>query len=160
MADANHPVLFLLLATVLWLAVSLVMAYLGGWQTLATYYRAPGPFHGKQWHFSSASIRLVTYHNCLTLGANTQGVFISVWLPFRFRHAPLFVPWSEIDSVERCSKTVRPTVRFHFRRTPSATLGISLELARAMISETHGRPLPLGASTLLEPVVRLGETAR
>lgn len=157
MVDIGHPALFLLFAVALWFAIGLGMAHVSGWRTLAIHYRATEPFLDKCWYFSSASIRPVTYHRCLTLGANTRGLCISPLLPFRFSHPSLFVPWSEIDEIERCRESGRPMVRFHFRRTPSVAFTISLDLARAAIGELGGRSPPPGAGALLDPDIPAGK---
>ncbi|MEO8746346.1 MAG: hypothetical protein ABI379_01620 [Rhodanobacter sp.] len=155
MAEIDHLALFLLLAATLWLAVGFATAYMSGWRTLATYYRATEPFRGTRWRFSSASFRPLAYHQCLTLGANGRGLHVSVSFPFPFSHPPLFVPWSEVDSIEHWREAATPMVRLHLRRAPSVTFKISQDLARAMIKEVHGRTLPIGAGTLLDPGIRL-----
>ncbi len=41
------------------------------------------------------------YGNCLTIGADTAGLKLSVLFPFRPGHPPLFIPWSEISVTRR-----------------------------------------------------------
>jgi hypothetical protein len=37
------------------------------------------------------------YHNVVKFGADETGLYMSVLLPFRIGHAPLFIPWDEIQ---------------------------------------------------------------
>jgi len=37
------------------------------------------------------------YNNCLTIGANASGLYLSIIFPLRFAHPPLFIPWREIS---------------------------------------------------------------
>jgi hypothetical protein len=38
-----------------------------------------------------------SYSNCVNFGADETGLYMAVFRPFRFGHAPLFIPWSEIQ---------------------------------------------------------------
>jgi hypothetical protein len=82
----------------LWGAVSVFLAFMGGWRKLAMTYRANHPFFGKKFYFQSASMRRMTnYNKVLIIGANREGLFISVLFIFRLGHPPLFIPWAEIS---------------------------------------------------------------
>jgi hypothetical protein len=66
---------------------------------------------------------LTNYNNCLTLGSNDAGLYLSILLLFRFRHPPLLIPWNEI-SVSR-----RRIFFFHYMRLSlGRELGIPLWL--------------------------------
>lgn len=80
----------------MWLFVSLLMSYLSGWQGLAKRYRATGDFDGPVWHRQSGQFGMVGLRNVLHLGANHQGLSLSMMILFRFGYAPLFIPWSDI----------------------------------------------------------------
>ena len=56
-----------------------------------------GPeFTGERWRFQSGRMRWgCGYNNCLTLGANAEGLYMAVILPW---HPPLFIPWIEITA--------------------------------------------------------------
>jgi hypothetical protein len=41
------------------------------------------------------------YGNCLTIGADTTGLMLSVLFPYRPGHPPLFIPWGEISLASR-----------------------------------------------------------
>jgi hypothetical protein len=84
-------------AVALWLLVSAVISYIGGWSTLATRFRFTMPFLGKKWRLQSGQMRLFAgYANCLTLGCNQDGLYLAILPLFRFRHPALLIPWDEI----------------------------------------------------------------
>ena len=72
-----------------------------GWALLARRFTAVEPFAGESWGWQSARFRgWCSYNNCLTVGANQEGLYLSVMtimLPFRFFHPALMVPWREIE---------------------------------------------------------------
>ncbi len=37
------------------------------------------------------------YNNCLTIGADPSGLYLTLLFLFRIGHPPLFIPWSEIS---------------------------------------------------------------
>ncbi len=82
----------------IWLLVSAVIAYIGGWTTLAKRFRLRMPFVGERWTRQSGQMRWIVagYHNCLTVGGNRTGLYLAMMLLFRFRHPPLLIPWDEI----------------------------------------------------------------
>lgn len=81
---------FLALVTV----TSFFVALWSGWRLLAERYRCEREFTGERWRFQSGRMRGgCGYNNCLTLGANAEGLYMSVILPW---HPPLFIPWVEI----------------------------------------------------------------
>jgi hypothetical protein len=41
----------------------------------------------------------VSYRNCLFVTVTPTGLRLSVFLPFRFLSPPLFVPWTDVESV-------------------------------------------------------------
>ena len=83
---------------VLFFVVSFVISRWSGWARLAERFRAPGPFLGECWKRQSARFRAYCgYNNCLTVGADAAGLYLSVMSPFRVFHAPLLIPWQEIE---------------------------------------------------------------
>jgi hypothetical protein len=83
---------------VLWLVITALVGYISGWTTLAKHYRLNSTFVGQRWRMQSAQMRwLANYNNCLTLGSNESGLYLSILPLFRFRHPPLLIPWEEIS---------------------------------------------------------------
>jgi hypothetical protein len=78
---------------------------MGGWRKLAKTYRASNPFFGRKFYFQSASMkRMTNYNRVLIIGANREGLFLSVLFIFRLGHPPLFIPWAEISFKEKEEK--------------------------------------------------------
>ena len=111
-----------------WLALNFLISFLTGWLALARIYRATQPFEGERWYFQSAKFRFTSgYKQVLTIGANTEGLFLSVLFLFRVGHPPLFMPWQDIST--------RPTkflwfqmYQFEFRQAPSVSLRLKENL--------------------------------
>jgi hypothetical protein len=95
----THIVLFEIVGIIGIVVVVLVMlSHLAGWASLAEQFRCLQPFAGPRWNFQSGQFRwFVSYNNCLTVGADPQGFFLSVFPLFRIAHPPLFIPWREIS---------------------------------------------------------------
>ncbi len=86
----------------LWVIIFTGASHLGGWASLARNYSYPDKFSGDRWRFQSAQMRwFMGYNNCLTIGANAEGLYLSILFPFRFAHPPLFIPWREISVIPR-----------------------------------------------------------
>lgn len=102
----KHPVLFAICDFLfIYLFVSFFISWLGGWAPLARQFRSRTKFVGSRWHFQSASMRwLSSYRNVLTIGADSNGLYLSPTLPFfPLFHAPLFIPWREISLTSKKS---------------------------------------------------------
>jgi hypothetical protein len=97
----DHPLLFaagLLLALyVFWVLVVILISVGSGWRALASRFRLQQPFLGPKWRWQSARMRrAASYNGCLTVGADTMGLFLAVMSLFRPGHPALFIPWTEI----------------------------------------------------------------
>jgi hypothetical protein len=79
-----------------------IISRVSGWFVLARRFRLAGGFDGVSFGFQSGQMRwLANYGNCLTLGANQDGLYLATMFLFRFMHPPLLVPWSEIKVVRK-----------------------------------------------------------
>jgi hypothetical protein len=96
------PLEFILFFAACWVTVSYLLSAIGGWLLLASRYRASEPFGGRRWYFCSATFRRFTnYGGVLTIGANSQGLYLAVLPPFRLWHPPLFIPLGHIRKAPR-----------------------------------------------------------
>jgi hypothetical protein len=111
---------------------------------LARHYRLNDEFLGRRWHFRSgfmsrrAFIGVAHYQACLTLGADSDGLFLST--PFLLGppgHPPLFVPWSEIDATTY-GFSFFSIVRLRFQPEHSVSLTLTRRLATRLATESHG----------------------
>jgi len=95
--DHYFPVLFPFFFLGMWLLFSFLLSRMGGWHLLAQTFRTDLPFSGNAWGFQSAMMRWAAdYRHCLTLGACPEGLYMTIWLVFRFGHPALLIPWNEI----------------------------------------------------------------
>jgi hypothetical protein len=88
---------FLLLFVVFWFSFSWILAKRSGWAKLASAYPAPRSLDGAHWSFQSARFgRRASYRGTIHVSADSLGMHLSMFLPFRFGHPPVFVPWTEL----------------------------------------------------------------
>ena len=144
----EHPELFFLIFVGGWILVSHLVARIGGWTVLSTFYRLSSPFDGERWRFQSGEMRWkVGYNSCLTLGVNASGVYLSVFFLFRLGHPPLFIPWADI-SVKEKKGLVFTYAEFRFRQAPTIPLRVRERLGRRMVTAA-GIPWPeVGQTTV------------
>jgi hypothetical protein len=99
-----QPQWFFLFFLVMWMGISGLLAVVGGWSSLATLYRANSPAEGERFYFRSGSLGHrsfpVSYSGCLFPTINSQGLYLSIFLLFRFLSPPLFIPWSKVESID------------------------------------------------------------
>ena len=128
--DTPNVELFVLAGVGVWIGIGLLISRVGGWAALATVYGHSGEFRGDCLRFQSARMRWGTnYGNCLTVGANPLGLYLSVLLIFRIGHPPLFIPWMDISISEQKGRWFNSVV-LRFRRAPSIPLQVSQQLGR------------------------------
>jgi hypothetical protein len=87
---------FLVIFAVFWCFVCFVLAVIGGWSSLAAYFRTTEVPQGKAFYMQSGKVGVVNYSSCLTIRAAADGLYLAVFPLFRAGHPPLFIPWSEI----------------------------------------------------------------
>lgn len=130
--DQHHWSLWIIIpfyALALWLLVSALISFIGGWTTLEKRFRLRVPFAGEQWPGQSGQMRWIAgYHNCLTIGCSHQGLYLATMSLFRFRHPPLLVPWDEITVSRRRIVFIR-YVRFGLGRELDIPLYLRARLA-------------------------------
>ncbi len=104
MHNATLSFWFLPVFIVGWLAISFLLGVISGWHRLGKVYRRPeGARPTTVAQFQSIHMKLVGYRSCVTVGVDPAGLFLSVYLPFRFGHPPLLVPWDAIESLGPCN---------------------------------------------------------
>jgi hypothetical protein len=95
---------FLLCFTALWVAVTGLLRGFCGWAALAKRFATSQPAAGESFAFASAGMGAsstfpVNYNSCLFLTVGPGGIRMSMLFLFRLGHPPLFIPWSEVESV-------------------------------------------------------------
>jgi hypothetical protein len=133
------PSFFPFVVIVFWLVISLVISRIGGWAALADVYRLEDSFEGERMRFRSGQMRYaMSYNNCLTIGADRRGLYLSVFFFFRLGHPPLFIPWSEITVTEKQRYFMNAT-EFTFSRVPGVYLRLSSNTAKMVLAWNSAR---------------------
>jgi len=128
--DFNIPVVLVLFVAALWFVVGIMVSFLSGWAELARTYRLAGAFTGNRWRLQSGRMRLLMgYNNCLTVGANQQGLHLAMFFPFRAGHPPLFIPWCDI-SIRKGKSLWLKWSEFQFRQAPSVWVRLNERLSK------------------------------
>ncbi len=104
---------FFPLFVIMWFSIAALLSRTGGWSTLAKNFRAKQSEIGESFGFVSGSMGAnkfpVSYGNCMFVTVNDRGFRLSLLFLLRFQSPPLFIPWSQIDSIE--AKTLLLTRR-------------------------------------------------
>jgi hypothetical protein len=96
----TFPQLFPIFFLFMWIFVSFTLSLLGGWRRLAAEYSTKEKFKGTKWGFQTIKVGLVNYGNCVSIGANTENLRLSVFPIFRIGHPPLNIPLNELRGTE------------------------------------------------------------
>ena len=127
-------ILFPFLFVAIWSGVVLLLSRIGGWRALAESYRATQPFTGEQFRMRVGWMRGSRYRGVLSLGADSTGLFLSIFPLFRMGHPALFIPWSDISfSKDRYGSF--EGVRLRFSKVPSVSLLIPTDLAAQVFAK-------------------------
>ncbi|MEI1280520.1 hypothetical protein V6Z05_19475 [Leptospira venezuelensis] len=100
---------------------------LDGWQWLSENYKLNNEFFGEKSSWTSATMNGISFNNCFVLGANADGLYLSMIFLFRFGHSPLLIPWSEVTIGKRKFLFSDKAV-IEFKKTPGIILTVSEEL--------------------------------
>jgi hypothetical protein len=140
----RHSLLFALLyVSFLWVAVSIVISYLGGWASLSKRFRFRGQVSGNRWRGQSGQMRwIASYGNCLTVGANEDGLYLATFPLFRVGHPPLLIPWNEV-SHSKSRLLFFPMVRFEVGRKNAVPFWVRETLAERL-KNVAGKAWPVG----------------
>lgn len=131
------PAIWVLSGIGIWLTVCLALAWLGGWATLASVYRASQP--GPRGQLTSIALRWgFRYNNCVWAAADPSGLRLSILLLFRLGHPALVIPWSDI-SIKEQSIDWFGRIQLRFAQTPSVSLRLHETVARRLAAESRGR---------------------
>jgi hypothetical protein len=121
---------YILLFIILWMGVCKLISVTGGWRILARDYRANSLYDGQKLWLKSVGMRKWTnYSNCITVGANRYGLYLSVLPIFRIGHPPLFFPWMDISTEAVTRRLLPDIVKFNFTKQPDIPIILSNSLA-------------------------------
>ena len=115
---------------IIWVGVCKLISVVGGWNILSRDYQANSAFAGKKMRLKSVGMRRwMSYNNCITVGADKYGLYLSVFPLFRVGHPPLFFPWTDISTEEGSRRLLGDFVKFTFTRQPDVPVIFSKKLA-------------------------------
>ena len=121
---------YILFFVILWICVCKLTSAIGGWRILARDYPAHSSFNGQKLWLKSVTMRRWTnYSNCVNMGANKYGLYLSVVLIFRIGHPPLFIPWTDISTEGVTRRLLPDSVKFSFAKQPEVYVMMSQALA-------------------------------
>ncbi len=112
----------------MWIFVSFLLSFLGGWYSLKNIYKKEITFNGEKWHFQSARIGLVSYNSCVTVGADRNNLFLGVFFLFKIGHPDLVIPFADIEGKETKMLFFK-YVKLKFKKNYSTNIVISKRLA-------------------------------
>ncbi|TWT82514.1 hypothetical protein CA13_39770 [Planctomycetes bacterium CA13] len=95
----------------LWCGICLVLSWASGWWVLAKQFPARSRVDGPVARMRTGSIGPIHYHSMLTFVAAEHGIRISIFLPFRIGHPPLFIPWEAFLNIRDDSKLFSQKVK-------------------------------------------------
>jgi len=130
MFTLNHinPVYYAIFFLVFWLLLNFIVSRLTGWARIASHYRNVGGFTGKVWRFQTITTRRgMAYKGNMNVGADSRGLYLSLFFFFRFGHPPVFVPWGDITVTEKQISKSR-MLELRFRKTEDLPVRIFAEL--------------------------------
>ena len=111
-----------------WFLLGWLSAILGGWSKLASRYQFPQPFTGTTFPTRSAMMGMTRYTNCLTMGANSEGLYLKVYVWMRLNHPPLFIPWGDMVGKVEDSWLTKILV-LQFKPCPRVSLELPMNTA-------------------------------
>ena len=121
---------YILFFIIIWAGVCKLISAVGGWKILSGDYRANSVFDGKKMWLKSVGMRRWTnYNNCITVGADKYGLYLSVFPIFRVGHPPLFFPWTDISTEAGSRRFFGDFVKFTFTRQPDVPVIFSKKIA-------------------------------
>ena len=114
-----------------------ILRYVTGWAALARFYRLTRPYTGPSTAFQSATLNWAAFNNCLILGADGTGLYVSVFFPLTLAFPPLLIPWSDISATPKQGIFV-PVIAFQFAQVPSASWSVTESLGRRLLAARPG----------------------
>jgi hypothetical protein len=121
------------------------MRFIIDWPRLVASYGNRAVFIGQKWHFQSLSTNWVQYSNCVTIGINSTGLYISPFVLFRGGHPPILIPWTELQ-IEQQRLFLGTAYTFRANARPKIKITIASDLLEKLEQTTHDGQLPLAYS--------------
>ena len=123
--DAAFLILAPLLVAFLAMVVFLI-SRASGWSKLAETYPFRGKFpQPKIWMGYAVFRGWIGYNGAVIVASDDRGLYLRAFpVILSFCHAPIFIPWSEVRAIERCSRFFRTAYRVRAARAPAVDLAL------------------------------------
>lgn len=120
---------FILLVVSMSAAVSYGLSLQSGWASLAERFRFEGKFIGRRLRWAGGQMGpFGLYYGIVRVGANSEGLYLTVNPILRLFHAPLFIPWTQIR-ITNDGRSSWGFVRFELGREQRVPLFLQGEAA-------------------------------
>lgn len=138
--------IFVLFFVTLWCAVIFLIGRISGWALLAKRFRSDTRFSGQLWTWQSARFRWgCNFNNCITVGGDPSGLYLSMLFLFRIGSPPLLIPWQEVTIRQRRTTLFFQFVELQLGREEQIPFTIREKLADSLRSAA-------GSSWPIEPI--------
>ncbi len=134
----DFPFFFSLFCVVFWLLGGWLIAQFGGWTSLGRVYGTKRKYEGALLKWRSAKLNWVYYHTCLDLGADEEGLYLSMGYFFSLHHKNLFIPWSDIKT-SQAEMLWGPMLVLHLEKAPKVLFEIH-EKNVQLLKKMSGNP--------------------
>jgi hypothetical protein len=105
----------------------------GGWRQISAVYATARPFPAQMWRQQSVVIGRVLYRNCMTVGFDSEGLYLHLGFPLSvLGRRALFVPWPDIKRVEEGRLFWRKAPVLWIGEPPVGTITLPMELFDAI----------------------------
>lgn len=132
-------IVFPIFFTALWVSITLLMSFIGGWGKVGKRYAATGtPPQGRVLKHVMGMFGMARYKHVLTVITTDTGLYIENRKVFRPGHPPLFIPFSAIFNARKQTLFFWEYVAFEINDPPLAGVrlpskvfeGAPVEIAR------------------------------
>jgi hypothetical protein len=114
--------------------VGRIAAHLTGWTRLArTFPAGAREMRGDRWSFQSLRLnQWGGYNNCVTIGADPEGLYLVMPWILRQGHEPVFIPWREIARATPQQRFLWRGVTLEMPKLPDLTITVGERVAEAL----------------------------
>lgn len=95
------PWTFFIIFPAFWYLITKLIVTTSGWAGLSEQFADNGRFQGKKRHFQSARLGMTRMNGCLITGADREGLYLRIMVPFNAGAPDLFIPWSRMSNIKR-----------------------------------------------------------
>jgi hypothetical protein len=114
-----------------WIGLLELLSRLGGWKRGAARYRATDAPQGRRFRMQHIAFGWLDYNGCVTIIVSPDGVYLSLWPPFRLSHPALLIPWSALHAIKIKSSGWFPQAKLAIDEPPLASLTLPYKVIEA-----------------------------